>query len=170
MKQKKMGVHMQLLFGVLQVVMEYNFHWAGKQQMEMLMQPLPPTWGKFGHTLATWASSMFRCKVPLLPCPALHALSCCLICPLCRCSFAGLLAHMLVHCSWILPLSSLSAKDAVNDCSAVSVLLCCQVAVEDIIADGKLRLAVQPVFDETQLAAALQVELQNHDRTVISNK
>lgn len=36
---------------------------------------------------------------------------------------------------------------------------CCavQVAVEDIIADGKLRLAVQPVFDETQLAAALQV-------------
>ena len=37
---------------------------------------------------------------------------------------------------------------------------CCaaaQVSVEDIIADGKLRLAVQPVFDETQLAAALQV-------------
>ena len=33
----------------------------------------------------------------------------------------------------------------------------CQVAVEDIIADGRLRLAVQPVFDETQLAAALQV-------------
>ena len=33
-----------------------------------------------------------------------------------------------------------------------------QVAVEDIIADGKLRLAVQPVFDETQLAAALQVQ------------
>ena len=29
--------------------------------------------------------------------------------------------------------------------------------MEDIIADGKLRLAVQPVFDETQLAAALQV-------------
>ena len=46
-----------------QVVMEYNFHWAGKQQMEMLMQPLPPTWGKFGHTMATWASSLFRCKV-----------------------------------------------------------------------------------------------------------
>jgi len=39
------------------------------------------------------------------------------------------------------------------------ILICCavQVAVEDIIADGKLRLAVQPVFDETQLAAALQV-------------
>ena len=35
-----------------------------------------------------------------------------------------------------------------------------QVVVEDIIADGKLRLAVQPVFDETQLAAALQVFLQ----------
>ena len=35
--------------------------------------------------------------------------------------------------------------------------MCCQVAVEDIIADGRLRLAVQPVFDETQLAAALQV-------------
>ena len=32
-----------------------------------------------------------------------------------------------------------------------------QVAVEDIIADGRLRLAVTPVFDETQLAAALQV-------------
>lgn len=31
------------------------------------------------------------------------------------------------------------------------------MSVEDIIADGKLRLAVQPVFDETQLAAALQV-------------
>ena len=45
------------------MVMEYNFHWAGKQQMEMLMQPLPPTWGKFGHTMATWASSLFRCKV-----------------------------------------------------------------------------------------------------------
>ena len=55
----------------LQVVMEYNFHWAGKQQMEMLMQPLPPTWGKFGQSLANWASSMLRCKVPLLPCPAL---------------------------------------------------------------------------------------------------
>ena len=37
-------------------------------------------------------------------------------------------------------------------------MLCWQVAVEDIIADGRLRLAVQPVFDETQLAAALQVE------------
>lgn len=36
-------------------------------------------------------------------------------------------------------------------------VLCRQVAVEDIIADGRLRLAVQPVFDETQLAAALQV-------------
>jgi len=36
-------------------------------------------------------------------------------------------------------------------------VLCWQVAVEDIIADGRLRLAVQPVFDETQLAAALQV-------------
>lgn len=79
-----------------QVVMEYNFHWAGKQQMEMLMQPLPPTWGKYSpHTIATWASSLFRCKV----------------------------------------------------------------AVEDIIADGRLRLAVQPVFDETQLAAALQISL-----------
>ncbi len=44
--------------------MEYNFHWAGKQQMEMLMQPLPPTWGKYSpHTIATWASSLFRCKV-----------------------------------------------------------------------------------------------------------
>lgn len=32
-----------------------------------------------------------------------------------------------------------------------------QVAVEDIIADGRLRLAVTPVFDESQLAAALQV-------------
>ncbi len=36
-------------------------------------------------------------------------------------------------------------------------VVCWQVAVEDIIADGRLRLAVQPVFDETQLAAALQV-------------
>ena len=34
-----------------------------------------------------------------------------------------------------------------------------QVAVEDIIADGRLRLAVTPVFDESQLAAALQVLL-----------
>lgn len=50
-----------------QVVMEYNFHWAGKQQMEMLMQPLPPTWGKFGHTMATWASSLLRCKVRPAP-------------------------------------------------------------------------------------------------------
>lgn len=41
-----------------------------------------------------------------------------------------------------------------HDC--VSVLFW-QVAVEDIIADGRLRLAVQTVFDETQLAAALQV-------------
>lgn len=52
-----------------QVVMEYNFHWAGKQRMEMLMQPLPPTWGKFGHTLATWASSLLRCKVCPPPFP-----------------------------------------------------------------------------------------------------
>jgi len=37
-------------------------------------------------------------------------------------------------------------------------VLCWQVAVEDIIADGRLRLAVQTVFDETQLAAALQVK------------
>lgn len=53
--------------------MEYNFHWAGKQQMEMLMQPLPPTWGKYSpHTIATWASSLFRCKVCciMLPLPA----------------------------------------------------------------------------------------------------
>ena len=34
-----------------------------------------------------------------------------------------------------------------------------QVAVEDIIADGRLRLAVTPVFDESQLAAALQVSV-----------
>lgn len=39
--------------------------------------------------------------------------------------------------------------------SNISMLV--QVAVEDIIADGRLRLAVTPVFDETQLAAALQV-------------
>ena len=38
-----------------------------------------------------------------------------------------------------------------------SVSMLVQVAVEDIIADGRLRLAVTPVFDETQLAAALQV-------------
>lgn len=51
---------------VVQVVMEYNFHWAGQQQMEMLMQPLPPTWGKYSpSTVAQWASSLFRCKVNL---------------------------------------------------------------------------------------------------------
>lgn len=56
----------------VQVVMEYNFHWAGKQQMEMLMQPLPPTWGKYSpSTVAQWASSLFRCKVCLLACNAL---------------------------------------------------------------------------------------------------
>ena len=37
------------------------------------------------------------------------------------------------------------------------LLVWVQVAVEDIIADGRLRLAVTPVFDETQLAAAFQV-------------
>ena len=46
-------------------------------------------------------------------------------------------------------------SDHKNDSLSV---LCWQVAVEDIIADGRLRLAVQPVFDETQLAAALQVQ------------
>ena len=42
-------------------------------------------------------------------------------------------------------------------CNHLRLLSCVQVAVEDIIADGRLRLAVTPVLDESQLAAALQV-------------
>ena len=44
-------------------------------------------------------------------------------------------------------------------CSIKTGVWYVQVAVEDIIADGRLRLAVTPVFDESQLAAALQVPL-----------
>lgn len=56
----------------------------------------------------------------------------------------------------------LNSRDNVSDvfsrCDCVCVRV--QVAVEDIIADGRLRLAVTPVFDESQLAAALQVFCQ----------
>ena len=60
---------------------------------------------------------------------------------------------------------SFRSQEQLSECAVLLIpkvdcvnMLCWQVAVEDIIADGRLRLAVQTVFDETQLAAALQVQ------------